>query len=143
MKRKLLSLSFVLFALQLCSQAQTEYCEGVSVDVYAPNPQLGMYNYFGAKATLAAPSCDGDVTITGYIREEGGGSTPNVPFTLVVPKGDTEAYTGFIFQTGPASSGEVRVTDISPCPYSSCFVSIRNSNNFYWSYEKAMRLFWA
>ena len=143
MKRKLLNLTFALLAFQLHANAQTEYCTGVSVDVYAPNPQSGMYNYFGVKATLAAPSCDGDVTITGYIREDGGGSTFNVPFTLVVPKGDTEAYTGFIFQTGPASSAEVRVTDISPCPYSSCFASIRSIRNYYWSYEKAMRFLWA
>ncbi|MBZ4188176.1 hypothetical protein [Niabella beijingensis] len=142
MKRKLLSLSLAFLLFQLHAYPQTDYCDGVSVDVYAPDPQLGMYNYFGAKVILASPSCDGDVTVTGYIREDGGTSTPNAPFTVVVPKGDTEAYSGFIFQTGPASSGIVVVTDITPCPYSPCFASFRSIDNYYWSYQKMMRFFW-
>ncbi|HEU4472631.1 MAG TPA: hypothetical protein VFR58_16165 [Flavisolibacter sp.] len=112
---KKLFLYLMGLALLSLNVAKAQNCSGVSIQVYGPIPQMGSHNYFGVRATIAEPSQNDDITITGSLREDGGGGTSQ-PFTLIIPKGETTAETGTFFQTCPACNAEVTVSSVTPCP---------------------------
>jgi len=79
----------------------------VTAEIIATDPQSGSHNYFGVKVTLSQ-TYNHDVTVTGYIFDEGGGFNANHPFTLTVPTGELTAETPLNFyETDPTASAAV------------------------------------
>jgi len=91
-----LIVSFILYSFTLKAQ--------ITVEAFPMNPQSGQYNYFGVRVTLAETYTD-NVTVTGYIYDEGNGPNTNHPFTLTVPAGELTAETAANFyQTDPTAT---------------------------------------
>jgi len=104
-------------------------CSTVSVEAFPLEPQSGNHNYFGVRITLTR-TYDQDVTVNGYIHDEGDPNT-NLPFELTVTTGNltAETYATF-YETSPAASAVVDVSSVSPCPVTedSNFVITRNED---------------
>jgi hypothetical protein len=76
----------------------------VTVEAIPANPQTGAHNYFGVKVTLPQVSAE-DITVTGYIYDEGNGANTNHPFSLTVTAGNLTAETALNFyETEPTGS---------------------------------------
>jgi hypothetical protein len=76
----------------------------VSVETFPANPQSGSHNYFGVRVTLAQTYSE-NVTVTGFIYDEGNGPNTNHPFSLTVPTGDLTVETASNFyQTDPTAT---------------------------------------
>jgi len=98
--KKIIGIIFIsLFTFSASLKAQ----EGISVEAFPMDPQTGTHNYFGVRVTLSQ-SYGQDVTIKGYIYDEGSPDT-NHPYTLTVTAGYTTAETAANFyETGPANT---------------------------------------
>ncbi len=84
----------------------------VTVVAFPMNPQSGSYNYFGVRVTLAQ-TYDHNVTVTGYIHDDGAVNT-NTPFTLTVTTGNLTAETAVNFyQTDPTATGGITLGTIA------------------------------
>lgn len=98
----------------------------VSVEAFPMDPQTGQYNYFGVRVTLAQTSAE-DVTVTGYIHAEGGGS--NNQFTLTVTAGNLTAETAANFyQADPTAIASAELGTIGTT-YAGVFIVFEVSNN--------------
>jgi hypothetical protein len=76
----------------------------VSVEAFPINPQSGPHNYFGVRVTLAQTYGE-NVTVTGFIYDEGNGANTNHPFSLTVAAGDLTAETAANFyETDPTAT---------------------------------------
>lgn len=103
-------------------------CEGVVVEVFPVNPQTGVHNYFGVKVTLVH-SYYQDITVNGYIYDDGDYNT-NHPYSLTVVAGNLTAETSATFyETGPTISAEIETNSVSPCPSSLTSEAILSSMN--------------
>jgi hypothetical protein len=79
----------------------------VTGEVIAMDPQSGSHNYFGVKVTLSQ-TYGHNVTVTGYICDEGNGFNANHPFTLTVLTGELTAETAANFyETDPTASATI------------------------------------
>src|SRR5690242_2437411 len=103
-KACLILLGNILF-FTLKGRAQLTPCTNrVNVEVTAPNPQSGSYNYFGIKVTLDQ-GYSSDVTVAGYIHDVGDENNTSHPFEVVVYASNTSNETvNNFYQTGPTSS---------------------------------------
>jgi hypothetical protein len=100
--KKIFGILFSLLLLSSVIKAQLATAEVIAMD-----PQSGSHNYFGVKVTLSQ-TYNHDVTVTGYIFDDGGGFNANHPFTLTVPTGELTAETPLNFyETDPTASAAV------------------------------------
>ena len=84
----------------------------VTAEAIAHDPQSGPHNYFGVKVTLSQ-TYDQNVTVTGYIFDEGNAPTTDHPFSLTVPTGELTAETATNFyETDPTASATVQINSI-------------------------------
>ena len=85
----------------------------VTAEPFAMNPQTGSHNYFGVRVTLPH-IYDNDVTVTGFIYDDGNGPNTNNPFSLTVTSGNLTAETAANFyQTDPTASAAVDLGSIA------------------------------
>jgi hypothetical protein len=99
--KKILGILLSLLLLSSAIQAQ------VTAEIIAPYQQTGAHNYYGVKVTLSQ-TYDHDVTVTGYICDDGGGFNANHPFTLTVLTGYLTAETDIRFyETDPTASAAI------------------------------------
>lgn len=97
---------FAICLLFLLTKVQAQ----VSVETFPMDPQSGQYNYFGVKVTLPYTYSQ-NVTVNGYVYDEGGGPNTNNPFSLTVTTGYlTEETAANFYQTDPTANA---VADIS------------------------------
>lgn len=115
-------LLLISFSCINSTEAQSGLCAGVTSSVFPMNPQSGQYNYFGIAITLDQVYGQ-DITVTGYIYDDGSFDT-NHPFSITVTAGNTTTSTAATFyQTGPTSSGAISVSVISPSNVTASSVS--------------------
>lgn len=77
----------------------------ITVEAFPNDPQSGPHNYFGVRVTLGQVY-GVDVTVNGYIYDEGNAPTTDHPFSLTVTAGNTTAETSPTFyQTDPTATG--------------------------------------
>jgi hypothetical protein len=106
-----LTVFILIFGLK--SNSQTGLCIGVTVEAFPNNPQSGSYNFFGVRVTLDQ-TYDHDITVTGYIYDDGSPSTNN-PYSLTVTAGNLSAETSSTYyQTCPACTGAASLNGVSP-----------------------------
>jgi hypothetical protein len=110
--RKLLSMkkASILLLATICSciflKAQ------VTVETFPLDPQSGSHNYFGVRVTLTQ-TYSNNVTVTGFVYDEGGGANTNNPFSLTVTTGNLTAETAANFyQTDPTASATAEIGTI-------------------------------
>lgn len=104
MKKSILQIAFLFFfTLTTFSLYATPTMVGITTEAIPVNPQTGSYNYFGVKVTIDQ-TYDQNITISGYIYDEGSFNTLT-PFSLTVYAGYTTAETSTTFyQTAPATT---------------------------------------
>jgi hypothetical protein len=113
----LILLNFVVFRSNVNAQ-----CYTVTVEVFPLDPQSGNHNYFGVRVSLAQVFGE-DVTVNGYIHDEGDPNT-NHPFELIITEGNLTAETSSTFyETSPTSIAVAYVSSVTPCPYSEAIVA--------------------
>ena len=114
MNKKILILAFLAQIFFIKSNAQITPCSAViNVEITSPTPQSGPYNYFGIIVTLNQTYTT-DVTVKGYIHDEGENNTDH-PFEITVHTGNTTNQTSSTFyQTSPVSTGAITITSIAP-----------------------------
>lgn len=96
------------------SFAQSTFCAGITVETFPLNPQTGSHNYFGVRVTLDKTYSQ-NVTVTGYIFDQGGGANQNHPFSVTVTSGYTTDQTSATFyETGPTDDAVLIVDAITP-----------------------------
>jgi hypothetical protein len=89
-------------------------CILVIEEVIAPTPQVGANNFFGAKVTLDPFPVDENVTVDGYIRDDGD-ITNTYTFSLTINAGNESAETANnVLMTGPADTATIFITSITP-----------------------------
>jgi hypothetical protein len=89
-------------------------CVSLIEEVIAPTPQTGANNFFGVKFTLNPWPVDEDVTITGYLRDDGN-ITNTYEFVLTIPAGQQSVETANnVLMTGPADTATIFITNITP-----------------------------
>ncbi len=100
--KKIFGIVYVSLLL-FCQALQAQ----VTGEVIAMDPQSGSHNYFGVKVTLSQ-TYGHNVTVTGYICDEGNGFNANHPFTLTVLAGELTAETAANFyETDPTASAAI------------------------------------
>ncbi|MFW2475338.1 MAG: hypothetical protein ACN4EP_00390 [Sediminibacterium sp.] len=110
---RFLLLALVVSLTTTSLYAQIARCADFTVVAFPLDPQGGSNNYFGVRVTLTR-TYDQNVTVTGYIYDEGS-PNQNTPYTVVVSSGNTSNETAATFyQTDPASLAVVSVTSASP-----------------------------
>lgn len=83
----------------------------VTVEAFPMNPQTGQHNYFGVRVTLDQ-TYDHDVTVTGYIHDDGAANTNN-PFSLTVTVGNlTEETSASFYETDPTATAAIDLRTI-------------------------------
>ena len=98
---------FTYFLLFTSTQAQ------VLVETFAVGTQTGLHNYYGVRVILPQ-SYNYDVTIAGYVFDEGMGLNTDHPFSLTVTAGSTTAESAANFyETGPASGAQAQIASIN------------------------------
>jgi len=101
-----LSLLCVCLFSKLESKAQFEtYVQANVVSYYPP---VGPYNYFGYDLTNLT---DQTITVEGYLREEGGTSTPNYYFTVTLSPHEN-ITSGWVYVLGATSGAEIFITNV-------------------------------
>lgn len=115
MKRFIIALAIASFCIPTHAYCQPIPCGGITIETIEPFPQTGAYNYFGIKVTLGAVQ-DKNITVQGYIYEQGDPNTNN-PFSVTVYQGYTTDETSvYFYQTGPTSTATLTVTSTTPSP---------------------------
>lgn len=115
MKKTVLILMCFLFTSTALLKAQAP-CDAVTAEAFAMDPQSGAHNYFGVRVTLAQAYSQ-DVTVSGYIFDDGNGGDTNHPFTLTITAGNPTAETEATFyQTDPTAVAAVSISSVTPCP---------------------------
>jgi hypothetical protein len=91
---KKISAAFIACSILFISFVQAQ----VTVEAIPADPQSGSHNYyFGVRVTLSQTYIN-NVTVNGYIYDEGGGSNTNNPFSLTVTAGNLTAETATMRQ---------------------------------------------
>jgi hypothetical protein len=107
----LMSLSVLAFHSNVNAQ-----CSTVTVEAFPLEPQSGNHNYFGVRVTLAQ-TYDQNVTVNGYIYDQGEGANTDHPFELTVTTGNLTAETSSTFyETSPAIEAIAEISSVTPCP---------------------------
>lgn len=123
-------LAFItICAFNLMVHAQTG-CAEITVEAIPNNPQTGTYNLFAVKVTLDK-TYDQDITVTGYIYDDGGSPNTDHPYSLTVTAGNLTAETEYNFyQTCPACNAAANISSIAPLSVTSKGVTYDLSNCF-------------
>lgn len=107
-------LYFCIAVLCFVGTVNAQYCAGITVESFPLNPQSGVYNYFGIRVTLDQIYSE-NVSVHGYIFDEGGGPNQTHPFTVTVSAGTMIGETSSTFyETDPTSNAIVNVDVITP-----------------------------
>ena len=86
-------------------------CINVVATEISPNPQSGLYNYFGVNVSLYPWPVDESVTVSGTISTD----TNSSDWTLIIGSGSQSAETSNTFiQGSPTSSSNIVVTGVTP-----------------------------
>lgn len=101
-----LSLLCVCLFSKLESKAQFETY--VQANVVAYYPPVGPYNYFGYDLTNLT---DQTIRIEGYLREEGGTSTPNYYFAVTLSPYEN-VTSDWVYVLGATSGAEIFITNV-------------------------------
>ncbi len=113
-KIKIILLLFAFFAFNAVINAQSSFCAGIVVETFAMDPQSGSHNYFGVKVTLDQ-AYNQNITVNGYVYDEGNGMNTDHPFTLTVTAGNLIAETvGNFYETDPTATGVCEISSQSP-----------------------------
>ena len=97
--------------------AQIAPAPSASVEVFALDPQGGVHNYFGVRVTLNQTYSQ-DVTATGYIYDEGGGSNTNHPFSVTVTTGNLSNETSSTFyETDATAAATIDISTLTTLTY--------------------------
>jgi hypothetical protein len=89
-------------------------CILVVNEVIAPEPQTGANNYFGVKVSLDPFPVDENVTVNGYIRDDGD-ITNTYSFSLTIIAGtESEETANNVLMTGPADTATIFINSITP-----------------------------
>jgi len=100
----------------------------VTVETFPLDPQSGSHNYFGVRVTLSQTSAE-DVTVTGYVYDEGNGPNTNHPYSLTVTAGNLSAETAANFyETDPTASAVADLGTIGTT-YAGVFIVFEVSGN--------------
>lgn len=103
-------LSFCFLSPSLKSQVSSNIA---TVSIVPIDPQSGPHNYFGVRLTLNQ-SYDQDVTVTGFIYDQGDPNTDH-PYEITVTAGNTTEMTSPTFyETDPTADVEVSITSFLP-----------------------------
>jgi hypothetical protein len=92
----------------------TYTCVSVIDTVISPIPQTGLNNYFGVKVSLNPWPVSENVTVNGYIRDDG--NISNIyDFSLTILSSEESAETANnVLMTGPADTASIFITGITP-----------------------------
>jgi len=107
---------FILIIVNLIflHSISTAQCSGVIIEAFPLNPQTGTHNYFGVRVTLVH-SYNQDITVNGYIYDEGDPNT-NHPFEVIVSSGNLTAETAATFyETDPTASAAINIALVTNC----------------------------
>jgi hypothetical protein len=89
-------------------------CIQVIDTVIAPEPQTGINNFFGVNISLSPYPVTENVTVTGYIRDDGD-ITNTYDFSITVIGGTQSGETANnVLTTGPADTATIFITGITP-----------------------------
>jgi uncharacterized delta-60 repeat protein len=89
-------------------------CIQVIDTVIAPEPQTGINNFFGVNISLSPYPVTENVTVTGYIRDDGNISN-TYDFSITVIGGTQSGETANnVLTTGPADTATIFITGITP-----------------------------
>jgi len=89
-------------------------CIQIVDTVIAPVPQTGPNNFFGVNVALNPYPVSENVTVTGYIRDDGNPSN-TYDFSLTIIGGTQSAETANnVLMTGPADTATIFVTGVTP-----------------------------
>jgi len=89
-------------------------CILVVNEVIAPEPQTGANNFFGVKVSLDPFPVDENVTVNGYIRDDGD-ITNTYSFSLTIIAGtESEETANNVLMTGPADTATIFINSIAP-----------------------------
>jgi uncharacterized delta-60 repeat protein len=89
-------------------------CIQVIDTVIAPEPQTGPNNFFGVNISLSPYPVTENVTVTGYIRDDGNISN-TYDFSITVIGGTQSGETANnVLMTGPADTATIFITGITP-----------------------------
>jgi hypothetical protein len=102
--------AFVFIFLGLFIFNTISIAQSVSVETFPLDPQSGSHNYFGVRVTLSQ-GYNQDVTVQGYIYDEGNGFNSNHPFTLTISVGNLSAETSATFyETDPTANAVAEIS---------------------------------
>jgi hypothetical protein len=114
MKHIVLIFFLPFFAGLFNSVYSQSLCANISVEAFPMNPQTGSFNYFGVRVTLDQAYSQ-DITVSGYIFNDGDGQDQNNPYTITILAGNvTNETTVSFFQTNPTAIAVVNTTAIAP-----------------------------
>jgi hypothetical protein len=89
-------------------------CIQIIDTVINPDPQTGANNYFGVNISLSPFPVTENVTVTGYIRDDGD-ITNTYDFSITIPGGSQSGETANnVLTTGPADTATIFVTGVTP-----------------------------
>ncbi len=99
----------------------------VSVEAFPAQPQSGIYNYFGVRAKLTQ-TYDHNVTVTGYIYDDGNAPNTNNPFSLIVTAGNLTSETEATFYVTNPTGNAVVVLGTIATTYAGAFITYEAIN---------------
>ena len=100
----------------------------VGIETFPTDPQTGLHNYFGVRVTLSQ-TFDRDVTVNGYVYDDGGGLNTNHPFSLTVTSGYTTAETAANFYETDPTATAVAVVSSTAISYAGVTITYLVNDN--------------
>jgi hypothetical protein len=89
-------------------------CISIIDTVIAPSPQTGVNNFFGVNVALTPFPVSENVTVTGYIRDDGD-IFNKYDFSITITGGSQSGETANnVLMTGPADTATIFVTGVTP-----------------------------